>query len=131
MRACESVRTLEEVLLIMDTAGRKGIPNLTSSQFKPKLQHSQQTRSTVSVNAVHAEPEAENNPSKPDLHCSHCDKVGHTRERCFRLMDCKSCGKKGHSLANCFKHASEVIARAQAFGKKTVSFVDGESSENE
>jgi len=131
MRACESVRTLEEVLLTMDTAGRKGgVPS--NPQMKSKSQSNlSHPKSTVSVNAVQAEPESEARTARSDLHCDHCDKTGHTRERCFKLMDCRSCGKKGHTLAHCFKHANEVIARAQAAGKRSVSFADGGSQENE
>ena len=33
--------------------------------------------------------------------CEHCKKLGHTKDRCWKLQTCKNCGKKGHIAKFC------------------------------
>jgi len=35
--------------------------------------------------------------------CSHCGKLGHTKEKCWKLKTCNICGKKGHIAKYCRK----------------------------
>ncbi len=42
--------------------------------------------------------------------CTHCQKSGHTVEKCFRLQTCSFCGEKGHNDDYCRKKAKKAIA---------------------
>ena len=40
---------------------------------------------------------------RANMKCEHCNKIGHTRQRCYRLKNCFKCGERGHISKFCRK----------------------------
>ena len=45
--------------------------------------------------------------------CSHCNKPGHVKENCFRLMKCVYCKRTGHPLQYCSQRARDLVSVAE------------------
>ena len=133
MRMCETVRSVEEVLLSVDAAvGRqsgwgassRGSNSNNKKDFSQKGRASVHVVSSENIQALSNQPRESNNRTPV---CGHCKREGHTKEKCFKLQKCHTCGKIGHTVAYCIENARKVLERAEQntpASRKSVSFID-------
>lgn len=82
------------------------------TKWSPKSSVSRESRTSGSM---------KNSGSSSDYFCEHCKMVGHTIDRCYRLIACSKCGKLGHGPKSCRNVRSKSVTRG---AKNTKLLVD-------
>ena len=133
MRACTTIDELEFVISTIEQTARldKLAQNHENKKKKAqfsnsnshesangnnKQRNSDQSRAQVfSTNAnVHDNARSKNYANQDkNSKCTHCNRVGHTKETCFKLMECVYCKRTGHPLQYCSERAKDLVSLAE------------------
>ena len=134
MRACTSISELEFVISTIEQTARLDKIAQHHENKKKKVQFQQNSNESHNFNGNKSRSD-QRNDNRPrvnsfsvndnvknnsrakdqdsDKKCSHCNKPGHVKENCFRLMKCSYCKRTGHPLQYCSQRARDLVSVAE------------------